>query len=690
MSTKYLVTPALPYANGPAHLGHLVEHIQVNIFVRALRMAGEDVLYVCGADTHGTPIELNAMKAGVKPEDFVAQWQKSHEASFKTFGIEFDGGFGTTHTPDNERHAAIIYNALKDAGKTSRKNVEQYFDPEANRFLPDRFVGGTCPFCKTPDQYGDVCESCHKTYAPTDLIEPKSKITGATPVRKSSEHIFVTLGAFKDDLVAWTSREQSVSAPVRNFLKAWLDDLKDWDISRDGPYFGFPIPDEDNKFFYVWLDAPIGYISLSEQAAKARGRSLEDYWKDPETKIFHFIGKDIVYFHTLFWPAMLKAAGYNTPEKVAVHGWLTVDGEKMSKSKGTFVKADLWAEELGDVGINGLRYYLATKLDDGIDDIDLNLEDFVERVNADLVKNSVNLVSRAANLIGRHYDGKPSAMDPAAEAMITEVKQKAATLEGLYRDLNFAQVARTVAAIGNLANKYLQDEKPWELGKDDPEKAQQVLTTALWVGKVCLGALTPIIPEVSAKLATLLGINGFTFDNLVADLEPGKAIGAYEHLFQRLELKKIKAMIDKGAEGGPDANAKGGAKGADKVGKKAKKDNKPNKGGVPEPPAEIDIDAFFQIELRAAKVTACEEVEGSDKLLQCTVDLGAKGTRTIFAGLKPHVAPADLVGHNVVVVANLAPRKMRFGTSEGMILAAGDDKPSPVFCDGAQPGDRVR
>lgn len=685
MTQKYLVTPALPYANGAIHLGHLVEHVQVNVFVRALRMAGEDVLYVCGSDCHGTPIELNAAKAGKTPEVFVEEWQCSHEKSLATFGVEFDGGFGTTHTPENEKHAGLIFEAAKSEDHIFVKEVEQLFDPEAGRFLSDRMVKGICPKCKSEDQYGDQCEACGTTYNPTDLIEAKSAVSGATPVLKKSNHYFFKLSDYQERLEAWTRKEGAVQKDVQHYLNRWFEDgLREWDISRDGPYFGFKIPGEDDKYFYVWLDAPIGYIALAERAAKATGRSWEDYWKDENTRIFHFIGKDIVYFHTLFWPALLMSAGYTLPETVAVHGFLTVDGQKMSKSRGTFIMADTYAEHLTP---EAFRYYVACKLNSRVEDVDLNLEDFAQRVNADLINKVVNLISRTVPMLHRNFEGVPGEMDPAADAMLEEVREIASQVEGKYRDRNFSHVVRDVVAIADKANRYLQDAAPWKGVKEDPALAQKQLCTALYVGKVCVALLKPIIPEVAAKTEAIFHLSGegFTFANLLDPIESGPAVAQYPRLFERVDPKKVVAMVDASRQdlGEPKTTLEKKTKKPDPKAKKTVAKSESDDGM-------INFDQFMEIDLRAAKVIEATDVEGADKLLCVQLDVGSLGKRQVFAGLKPHVSAADLNGKTVVMVANLKPRKMRFGMSEGMILAAGDDVPTPVFAEGAQPGDRVR
>ena len=665
--TRYLVTPALPYANGPIHIGHMVEHIQVNIFVRALKMAGHEVLSICGADSHGTPIELNAMKQGKKPEAFAQMWREAHAKSLASFGVTYDGGYGTTHTSSNEAHAHQIFAALQAAGHIATREVEQYYDPQEKRFLPDRMIKGTCPKCDTPDQYGDCCESCGATYRPTELKEPSSVISGATPILKSSVHYFFELGAYAEQLKSYLAQPGVINSDTRHYLERWFEDgLRDWDISRDGPYFGFKIPGEDNKYFYVWLDAPIGYISLAEKAAKERGQEVWDYWKNPETKIVHFIGKDIVYFHTLFWPAMLMAAGYNLPDTVAVHGMLTVDGEKMSKSRGTFIMADTFADHLDP---QTLRYYFACKLNDNAKDIDLNLEDFAFRVNADLVNKIVNLTSRTVPMLHRYFDGKMGTMDLTAEKMLQNVDQIGVGIPNLYLARNYAQVVRDVVSMADEANKYLQDSAPWKTVKEDSDLAHRQLSTALHVGKACLAYLKPILPNVAAQTEEMLGMqkDSFNFDNALELIAPGTALTPYPRLFERIDPKKVTKMVDTSAQQTAKPTQE----------KAAGQDNT------------INIDTFFKSDLRAALVKTVEDVEGADKLYRVELDVGALGQRQVFAGLKAHVAKEDLLDSMVVLVANLKPRKMRFGVSEGMILAAGDKNPVMVTAPGAQPGDKI-
>jgi len=704
--SRVLVTPALPYANGDAHLGHLVEHLQVNTYVRALRMGGDDVLCVCGIDSHGAGIEIAAKKAGLAPEVYTEQVRRRQEASFAKFLVGFDGGYGTTHTSENEAHAGRIWAALKSAGHITTKEVEQLQDPLDGRFLADRFVKGTCPKCGATDQYGDACEVCNSTYRATDLKDPVSVVSGQTPTLGKSIHYMVTLGAYTEGLQKFLAEDGVLHQSLQNFLQTWFGEgLKDWDVSRDGPYFGFKIPGEDNKYFYVWLDAPIGYVSLTERALDtgpmshtivgggvsslasvsaqtaaydAKKATWEDYWKDPTTRIEHFIGKDILYFHTLFWPAMCMASGQTLPRHIRVHGMLTLNGQKMSKSRGTFINADDFAAACEP---QALRYYFAAKMTAEPQDIDLSFEDLTNRVNADLVNNVVNLVSRSLPLLHRSFDGKPTTLPEDLSALIHEVQDQSAQVEKLYRNLDTAGVVRIVTELGSLANKLMQDSAPWALVKTDPARAQGILTTALWVGKTCLALLKPILPDVVKRLEDMLGVEPFTFHNAADPLRVGVALKPYEHLFQRVELKGLQELIKPGDVAEPAAAPT----------KKLPAEAKAKAKAPPaEPPAEIVFDDFAKVDMRAAKVLSAVAVQGSDKLIEVKAFVGDTiGERTIFTGLRPHVQPEQLVGRTVVVVVNLAPRKMaKFGISHGMILAVGD-VPTPLFVDGATPGDRV-
>jgi methionyl-tRNA synthetase len=700
MSTRarVLVTPALPYANGAAHLGHLFEHLQVNTYVRALRMAGDDVLYVCGADCHGAPIEIAAKKQGKTPEQWAEEVRAGQEATLARFHVVFDGGYGSTHTPENERHAGRVYAALKAAGHVTARDVEQLQDPTDGRFLADRFVKGTCPKCGAKDQYGDSCEVCGSTYRATDLVEPYSALTGAKPHLASSKHLMFTLGAYAERLRAYLDDPQVLHPMLRNFLEKWFaDGLKDWDISRDGPYFGFRIPGEENKFFYVWLDAPIGYISLSERALAGTDRGTwESWWLDPSVRIEHFIGKDILYFHTLFWPAMLMATNATLPRAIHAHGMLTLDGVKMSKSRGTFLLGD----ELANVcDPQALRYYFAAKMTREPHDVDLSLVDFANRVNADLVNNVVNLVSRTVPMLHRNFAGKPTTMPDDLTSLVTEAQDLAARTLAHYRALDTATVVRDVTALGSKANKLLQDTAPWDLVRTDAGRAHAVLTTALFVGKTCLALLKPVLPEVAVVLERILGTGPFTFENAADPLVVGRPIAPYERLFERVDVKALQGLIkpldvsssSSSSSSSPPSRASAAAAPSDSSAPAPKKPEKPEKKKPepPPPPAEIAFDDFAKVDLRAAKILEARAVDGSDKLIHVRADVGALGVREIFTGLRPHVQPEQLQGRTVVVCANLAPRKMaKFGTSHGMILAAGEP-PCPLFVDGARPGDRV-
>ncbi len=708
--SRVLVTPALPYANGSIHLGHLVEHIMVNTYVRARRMRGDHVLYVCGADSHGAPIEIAAKKQAKAPEVYVEEIRKSHEQTFERFGIHFDGGYGTTHTSQNQKHAERFFAAIKAAGHVTTKEVEQLQDPTDGRFLADRFVKGTCPKCKSPDQNGDSCDVCGSTYRPVELIDPVSTLTGAKPVLGKSVHYMFTLGAYGERLKEYLKRPGVLHESLQNFLETWFSDgLKDWDISRDGPYFGFKIPGEENKYFYVWLDAPIGYVSLSELALDTgpmshpiRGAGLqasvassydmskrgwEDWWRDASVEVHHFIGKDILYFHTLFWPALLMATGDNLPTAVHVHGHVTLNGKKMAKSTGNYISGDDFAAVLEP---QALRYYFASKLTAEPQDLDFSFDDFTNRVNADLTDKVINLVSRSLPLLHKNHGGKATTLPEAQTALVTEVQEAVHKVEALYLACDTASVSRIVTALADKANKLMQDSAPWALVKTDPAAAQGVLTTALFVGKTCIALLKPMIPGVAEKLEKMLGVEPFTFESAADPLKLDVTLGTYEHLFARLDLKVVQSLV-KPTE--PALASSSNDKKPNEKTPEAKKEKSKKKEQAP-PPAEIPFDAFAQVDLRAAKIVEARAVEGSDKLIHVKVDLGevgagGLGVREIFTGLRPHVQPEQLAGKTVVVVANLAPRQMaKFGLSHGMIMAVGEP-PQPLFVEGAKPGDRV-
>ncbi len=664
MTRRIFVTNALPYANGPIHLGHLVGYIQADIWVRFQRMQGHDVTYVCADDAHGTPIMLAAEKAGVSPEQFIAGIKVEHERDFKGFLVEFDN-YHTTHSPENKALSEEFYQRLSQSKHIEKRSIEQYFDPVKQMFLPDRYIKGECPKCGARDQYGDACENCASTYSPTELKNPYSVVSGAQPVLKSSEHYFFKLSSFGTFLQGWMSKAELHSS-VRNKLKEWLDSgLKDWDISRDAPYFGFEIPDAPGKYFYVWLDAPIGYFASLKNFCT---RASRDYEAVLDAEMWHFIGKDIVNFHGLMWPAMLQGAGFRTPQALSVNGYLTVNGAKMSKSRGTFIRAETYLKHLNP---ECLRYYYAAKLSDGAEDIDLNLDDFVARVNSDLVGKYVNIASRCAPFITSRFDGRLlhiELTEHASDRLIGEI----------YEARDFAEVVRRTSQIADGINAYIDQRKPWLLAKEaaSTEELHAVCSKALhgfWVLSILLA---PILPRTAARVARELF--GLDRDFRWSDLQVfPETIQPYQHLLTRVEPARIAAIVEESKEDlsamsesptpTPNPSPQGG--GAQKA--------KPA-ATVPSPlvgeglgGGAVSIDDFAKIDLRIARIAKAEHVDGADKLLKLTVDLGELGTRQVFAGIKSAYAPEQLEGRLTVVVANLAPRKMKFGTSEGMVLAAG-------------------
>ena len=647
---RILVTSALPYANGPIHIGHLVEYIQTDIWVRARRMAGDEVFYVCADDAHGTPIMLRARSEGITPEALIDRIGAEHQADFAGFNIGFDH-YHSTHSPENRHFAETIYTRLRDGGHIRTKTVQQAYDPVEGMFLPDRFIRGTCPRCGAADQYGDGCEVCGATYDPTDLKNPVSAVSGATPVEKESEQYLFDLTAFADWLRNWIGGGGHVQSEIANkLLELFADGLKPWDISRNAPYFGFEIPDAPGKYFYVWLDAPIGYIASFRALANAQGLDFDAFWTDDATtELYHFIGKDITRFHCLFWPAMLKGAGFRTPSAVFAHGFLTVDGQKMSKSRGTFIRARTWLDHLP---ADPLRYYFAAKLGPGIDDIDLNLDDFVARVNADLVGKLVNIASRCAGFIAKRFDGRLAAAldDSAGYAGYVEALTAA---PALYEAREYSRVMREIMALADRANQYIDERKPWQLAKDDGATAQLhlVCTTGLNLYRLLIGALRPVTPGLARDSEAFLNISAPTWSSLGAPLLD-HAIEAFKPLLGRIERAQIDAVITNSSADLAPATAA------------------PAKPAPAESAAAtIAIDDFAKVDLRVARIAAAEPVEGADKLLRLTLDLGGS-QRQVFAGIKSAYAPADLVGRLTIAVANLAPRKMRFGTSSGMVCAA--------------------
>ena len=708
MSRRLLVTHALPYANGPLHLGHMLGYIQADIWVRAQRMMGNEVHFVAADDAHGTPIMLAAEKAGMTPEAFIAGIRAGHEADFGDFHFSFDH-YHTTHSDENRELASLIYTRLRDGGCIARRNIQQLFDPEKQMFLPDRYIKGTCPKCGTPDQYGDNCENCGATYAPTDLINPYSVMSGATPVLRGSEHYFFELGKFESLLRDWFAGKFTQGKPVADSgvaakLREWLDGgLKDWDISRDAPYFGFPIPDAPGKFFYVWLDAPVGYLASFKALCDRTGLKFDDFLgPDSTAEMHHFIGKDIINFHGLFWPAMLHGAGFRTPTALHVNGYLTVNGAKMSKSRGTFIQARTYL----DAGIHPefLRYNFATMLSAAPVDVDLDLKAFEERVNSHLIGKWVNIASRTAGFVQKFFDGRLADRFEAEEAALWQtLLSHYDGVDALYDAGEFAEVTRRFVAIADLVNGYIATRAPWLIAKDDARRAelQQVCTLALHGFRLLSGLLKPVLPATVAAAEQFLAAPVASFDDARRELH-GHRVNTFEPLLARLDAKRIDAMVEASRESlGASVPAAPAAPAKKSMNDKSKSAVTNPESGIhrPEPveganPGLISIDDFAKLDLRIGKVTTCEFVEGSDKLLRFELDAGELGKRQIFSGIRAAYAePEKLVGRNVVFIANLAPRKMRFGLSEGMILSAGDGGSDLFLLDadqGARPGASVR
>ncbi len=687
MSRTALVTTALPYANGPLHLGHLVGYIQADIWVRARRMAGNTTWFVCADDTHGTPIMLAAEKAGVTPETFIAGIQASHERDFTAFGVAFDH-YDSTNSATNRELTEAIYGKLDAGGHIARRNVAQFYDPAKGMFLPDRYIKGICPNCAAADQYGDNCEVCGATYAPTDLKEPYSVISGARPEIRDSEHHFFEVGRFESFLREWLAKDVALPG-VKAKLMEWLNaegGLRAWDISRDAPYFGFEIPGAPGKYFYVWLDAPIGYLSSFKALCGREGIDFDAHLlAGTQTELHHFIGKDIVNFHGLFWPAVLHGAGYHAPTRLHVNGYLTVDGAKMSKSRGTFVMARTYL----DAGLEpeALRYYYAAKSSGGVDDLDLNLSDFTARVNADLVGKFVNLASRCAGFIGKRFDGKLSDALPEPD-MHARFVAALAPVRQAYENNDAASAIRQVMALADEANRYIDDRKPWVIAKQEGADAelQAVCTQGLNLFRVLVTALKPVLPRTAAQAEDFLAAPVAAWSDLEHPLLC-HAIKDYVPLFTRIDPKLIDAMTEASKDTlAPVATPATTNKPATEKAEAAANDS----AAMPT----IGIDDFSKLDLRVGRVLACEFVEGSDKLLRFELDAGDLGKRQIFSGIRASYGePEKLVGRNVVFIANLAPRKMRFGISEGMILSAGFDGGALALLDadaGAQPGMPVR
>jgi methionyl-tRNA synthetase len=677
-SRKILVTSALPYANGSIHLGHLVEYIQTDIWSRFQKMRGHECYYVCADDAHGTPIMLRARAEGIEPEQLIARVLTEHTEDFADFGIGFDN-YHSTHSEENRVCATTIYERNRDAGHIVRRTISQAYDPEAGMFLPDRFIRGECPRCTAADQYGDSCEVCGSTYSPTELKDPVSAVTGATPIEKDSEHLFFKLGDFEKVLRDW-HKAGHVQTEVANKLNEWFEaGLNDWDISRDAPYFGFEIPDAEGKFFYVWLDAPIGYMASFRNFCDRTGVDFDAFWNaDSTAELYHFIGKDIIYFHALFWPAMLHGAGFRKPSGVYAHGFLTVDGAKMSKSRGTFIKARTYLRHLDP---EYLRYYFAAKLSSRVDDLDLNLEDFAARVNADLVGKVVNIASRCAGFISKRFNGRLSGTPDRPELFDTFVKA-GDEIADLYERREYGRAVREIMALADLANQYIDDKAPWVVAKQAGRDAElhAICSDGINLFRVLIGYLKPILPLMAGKAEAFLNVDPMRWES---QREPllNHAIEKFKPLMTRVDRDRISAMI-------ADSKEDLATEDTTRVAQPAV--DSPLER---EPIAEtIGFSDFAKVDLRVARIARAEQVEGADKLLRLTLDLGGE-MRNVFAGIKSAYAPEDLEGRLTVMVANLAPRKMKFGVSEGMVLAAGPGGKDLFVLnpdEGAKPGMKVK
>jgi methionyl-tRNA synthetase len=677
MTRKLFVTTALPYANAPFHIGHMMEYIQADIWVRFQRMQGHEVHFVCADDAHGAPIMIAAEKAGKTPQAYVAEIAAGRKQYLDGFHIAFDH-WHSTDAPENHQLAQDIYRALRKDGLIAERSIEQFFDPVKGMFLPDRYIKGTCPKCGAEDQYGDSCEKCGAVYNPTELKNPKSALTGATPVLKASAHYFFQLSSSRclEFLQQWTQTPGRLQPEALNKIKEWFAEdeqghvsLADWDISRDAPYFGIRIPDTDNKYFYVWLDAPVGYLAALKGYL---GERFDAYIADPTVEQIHFIGKDITYFHTLFWPAMLHFSGRKTPNHVYVHGFLTLSGDKMSKSRGTGISPLRYLE----LGLNAewLRYYIAAKLNGKVEDIDFNPDDFIARVNSDLVGKYINIASRAAGFLSKRFGGKLSAdLGVEGRALLDGLRSQASALHVLYDEREFGKALREIMLLADRVNEYVDQHKPWELAKQPGMDAalHDVCSVCMEAFRVLTVYLKPVLPALALQVESFLSVKPLDWQDAQRSIG-AHAIGAYQHLMQRVDAHKVEALVEAPT---PPVALPGGEALA----------------------AEVKIDDFAKVDLRIAKIVKCEQVEGSDKLLRLTLDVGEGKTRNVFSGIKSAYQPEQIEGKLTVMVANLAPRKMKFGVSEGMVLAAShaDEKAEPgIFIlepwPGAQPGMRVR
>lgn len=667
-----LVTSALPYANGPIHLGHLLEYIQTDIWARFQRMRGNNCIYVCADDAHGTAIMLKAEELGRTPEEHIALVQAEHERDFASFLIHFDNYY-STHSEENRHYAELIYTRNRDAGHILEKEISQLYDPVKGMFLADRFVRGTCPKCKAADQYGDNCEVCGATYTPAELLDPYSAISGASPELRKSTQLFFDLPALEDMLRDWLASE-ALQDSVANKLREWVDaGLQPWDISREAPYFGFGIPDRPGKYFYVWMDAPIGYMASFRQYCERSGIRFDDYWlPDSQAELYHFVGKDIINFHGLFWPAMLHGAGFRRPTALCVHGFVTVNGAKMSKSRGTFIKASTYLQHLDP---EYLRYYFAAKLGKGVEDFDLNLEDFVQRVNSDLVGKVVNIASRTANFVlkagGRLGDTRDN------PSLIAEVQSAGEQIAAYYEAREFSKAMREIMALADHTNHYINERAPWQLAKlpDGQQTMLAVCATALEIYRLLVIYLKPVLPALAEKTERFLGVEALVWKDHQQRLGD-HAIQAFTSMLQRVDMRSVDAML---------------ADSRDSIAPAA--DDHPPPATEQQVDDTISIDDFLRVKLRVARILDASYVEGADKLLSLQVDLGEAQARTIFAGIRAAYQPDELKGRLTVVVANLAPRKMKFGVSEGMVLAAGPGGEDIFLLHpdaGAEPGMEIR
>jgi methionyl-tRNA synthetase len=718
-----LVTSALPYANGHIHLGHLVEYLQTDIWVRFQKLRGRQTIYICADDTHGTAIMIRARAEGVREEELIARMRQAHLDDFHRFGIEFDN-YGSTNSPETRAFCEEIWTALRKAGLVSEKDVAQLYDPVAGTFLADRFVKGTCPHCKAPDQYGDSCEKCGHTYSPTELVDPVSTLSGARPEVRTASHLFVDIEQLHGFLANWTQAGGHLQPEIANYLQGHFlqEPLREWDISRPAPYFGFEIPDSPGNYWYVWFDAPIGYIGSTCQWCQRNGQSLDDWWRSEQAEIHHFIGKDITYFHTLFWPAMLKTAGFRLPEKVHIHGFLTVDGTKMSKSRGTFIRASTYLAHLDP---SYLRYYYASKLSGGVDDLDLNFDEFVAKINSDLVGKVVNLASRTAGFLKKTglSPEYPHALDD--HRLFTYFAMDGNAIAKAYEEGDYNRAMRHIMADCDQANQFIDQHAPWTLAKD-PAKSRQlqdVCTVGLNLFRQLAIYLTPVLPRLKQQTEELFGRPIEHWDESKQPLT-GTSVNPFKHMMTRVRREQVDAMIeeskerettptqagvaarandatgvaagkepDAGTRGHGDATTRGqGDAGTVAPAAAAPQDSEATLVAEPLVAEVISIDDFTKIDLRVARIEQAEDVPQADKLLKLTVSLGGQNRRTVFAGIKKVYKPEQLVGRLVILVANLAPRKMKFGLSEGMVLAAGAGG-SEIYMlspdEGAKPGHRV-